>query len=107
LYKYNMAAPEPSAGTQSIITFALFDRRLTPEDTSALSPTLNSNNPFRKSPLPSPSPGPQSAPARPSSTNPFLAAFETDVQAKPTEMEPQGSPQKAAIADDAKELFVS
>jgi hypothetical protein len=93
-----------------ILAFTPFDRPLTPEDTSALSPNLNSNNPFRKSPLPSPSPtplsAPLSAPARPSSTNPFLAAFETDLQAKPAQMEPQGSPQKADIADDAKELFV-
>jgi hypothetical protein len=77
----------------------------------------NSNNPFLNPKLSSPSlptpTSPATAPARPISTNPFLAAFEQDLERKaspfndPATMERPVSKGAPTIGEDAKELFVS
>lgn len=102
------------------------DRRNEPP--SALILNLPSNNPFRNPRTSSPTlnlppfPSPQSAPVRPSSRNPFLAAFEQELDGPPhntrgrsrsplmaaTGASDRASPQKPADnAAEAQDLLVS
>jgi hypothetical protein len=104
------------AGLSRVADFSLIEQQ--EKINNGLSLNLNSKNPFLNprtgSPaLPSPNlVGPQSAPTQQQkSTNPFLAAFETEINSNPTtstmEVEQPTTAQNLTIGDDAKELFVS
>jgi len=107
-----MALADPTSGTSHSIPLLFLSYLTCRADQKGLAlnsnSNSNSNNPFLNNSRPAlPSPavlGPQSAPIQQKSNNPFLAAFETDLNTSPTN--PMNSQREPTIGEDAKELFV-